>query len=61
MLFYYRLTGFMYNNLQSLYKSVCLVNLMATALCSPKVHIYSPLSLTQSRGDQANHFELSVL
>ena len=23
--------------------------------------IYSPLSLTQSRGDQANHFELSVL
>ena len=26
-----------------------------------KKSIYSPLSLTQSRGDQANHFELSVL
>ena len=29
MLFYYRLTGFMYNNLQNLYKNVHLVNLMA--------------------------------
>ena len=34
MLFYNRLTGFMYNNLQSLYKSVRLVNLMATTFCS---------------------------
>ena len=30
MLFYYRLTDFIYNNLQSLYKNVRLVNLMAT-------------------------------
>ena len=38
MLFYYtyRLTGFMYNNLQSLYKSVRLVNFMATTLYTYK-------------------------
>ena len=41
MLFYYRLTGFMYNNLLSLYKNVRLVNLMATTFCSQGyIYIY---------------------
>ena len=53
MLFYYRLTGLMYNNLQSLHKSVRLVNLMARTFCSQgkqkkkKIYIYIYCFLTQ--------------
>ena len=40
MLFYYRLTGFMYINLQSLYKNVRLVNLMARERSVLSLYIY---------------------